>query len=110
MVTQVVPPPAPSEKLWGVQEYLDRLKHYYPDDEPNFVGLEGYINAKVLVEGLRRAGPDLTREKFIRAIESIRKFDLGVGGRLSFSPTDHQGSDKVYFTRIENGRFVLMQE
>jgi ABC-type branched-subunit amino acid transport system substrate-binding protein len=112
IVSQVVPPPETpgrEEKLWGAEEYVKLLAAYYPDDHPNFVGLEGYINARVLVEGLRRAGPDLNRKSFIRALESIRDYDLGIANPLSFSPYDHQGLERVYFTKIRNGRFVLIQ-
>jgi branched-chain amino acid transport system substrate-binding protein len=113
IVTQVVPPPELPEtksQLWGAREYAALLKHYYPEDEPNFVGLEGYINARVLVEGLLRAGRDLNREKFIDAIESIQNYDLGIANTLSFSPSDHQGLEQVYFTQILNGKFVLISE
>jgi branched-chain amino acid transport system substrate-binding protein len=111
IVTQVVPSPeAPETRalLWGAGEYTDLLKLYYPEDEPNFVGLEGYINAGVLVEGLRRAGRNLTRERFINAIESIQNYDLGIANTLSFSPTDHQGLERVYFTSIKEGKLVLV--
>jgi ABC-type branched-subunit amino acid transport system substrate-binding protein len=54
--------------------------------------LEGFVSAKVLVEGLRRAGPKPTRAKLQSALESISKFDLG-GLSLSFSATDHTGLD-----------------
>jgi len=113
IVSQVVPPLENSGKdrqLWGAEEYVKLLAAYYPDDRPNFVGLEGYINARVLVEGLRRAGPDLDRESFIRAIESIRDYDLGIANPLSFSLFDHQGLERVYFTRIEGGKFVLIED
>ncbi|MCP4350646.1 MAG: ABC transporter substrate-binding protein [Desulfobacterales bacterium] len=113
IVTQVVPPPELPEMhnlLWGVKEYADLLERYYPDDKPNFVGLEGYINARVLVEGLRRAGKNLNRDQFINAIESIGNYDLGIDNKLSFSPTDHQGLDRVYFTQIQNGKFVLITD
>ncbi|MEW5771898.1 MAG: ABC transporter substrate-binding protein [Thermodesulfobacteriota bacterium] len=112
-VTQVVPPPESPESqtlLWGAGEYIDLLKKYYPQERPNSVGLEGYINAKVLVEGLRRAGPHLNRERFIDAVESIRNFSLGIANTLDFSPTDHQGFDRVYFTRFKNGTFVLITD
>jgi ABC-type branched-subunit amino acid transport system substrate-binding protein len=113
IVSQVVPPPELPEtkdQLWGAREYAALLKHYYPEDEPNFVGLEGYINARVLVEGLHRAGRDLNREQFINAIESIQNYDLGIANTLSFSPSDHQGLEQVYFTQILNGKFVLISE
>lgn len=54
--------------------------------------LEGFAAAKVLVEGLKRAGPKPTREKIQLALEGIRKFDLG-GLELSYGPDDHTGLD-----------------
>lgn len=113
VVSQVVPPPVTSGKapsLWGVQEYAALLAAYYPEDEPNFVGLEGYLNARVLVEGLRRTGRHITRERFINAVESIRNYDLGIANNLSFNASDHQGLDRVYFTQIKDGRFVLISD
>ena len=109
IVTQVVPPPEVSDsnqELWGAREYVELLNRYYPSDRPNFVSLEGYINAKVLVEGFKRAGRDLDRETFINAIESIQNLDLGIANLLSFSPSDHQGLERVYFTHLQNGKFV----
>jgi len=111
VVTQVVPPPEVFETdkaLWGTKEYIDLLKKYYPKDRPNFVSLEGYINAKVLVEGLKRAGRDLDRETFIDAIETIRQLDLGIANPLSFNSQDHQGLERVYFTYLKNGKFVWL--
>jgi branched-chain amino acid transport system substrate-binding protein len=109
IVTQVVPPPevtGADSRLRGIGQYIKLLRQYYPDDQPNFVSLEGYINARVLVEGLRRAGRMLDREKFIRAIESIHQLDLGIDNLLSFSSRDHQGLERVYFTHLENGKFI----
>ncbi len=109
IVTQVVPPPnVPDEppSLWGSREYVELLRKYYPQDKPNFVSMEGYINAKVLVEGLRRAGRQLDRESFINAIESIQNLDLGIDNLLSFSPRDHQGLERVYFTHLQDEKFV----
>lgn len=54
--------------------------------------LEGFAAAKVLVEGLRRAGPKPTREKIQAALEGIRKLDLG-GLEVNYSPEDHTGLD-----------------
>jgi len=112
LVTQVVPPPNPGENeavLPGVTQYIDLLKKYYPKSRPSFVGLEGYVNARILVEGLKRAGPKITREGFIQAIESIHQFDLGILNPISFGKNDYQGLDRVYFTRITQGEPVLIQ-
>jgi ABC-type branched-subunit amino acid transport system substrate-binding protein len=112
LMSQVVPPPerqAPSPLLNGAEGYVTLLKRYFPEDAPNFVGLEGFINARVLVEGLTRAGQNLTREGFIDAIESIRDFGLDQEIALSFSPSDHQGLDRVYFTQLTQGQFTLIE-
>ncbi|UZD55556.1 ABC transporter substrate-binding protein [Caldimonas aquatica] len=67
--------------------------------------LEGYAAAKVLVEGLRRAGPNPTPAKLIQALESLRKVDIG-GLEVSFSPTDHSGLGYADLSIIdENGKF-----
>jgi len=113
LMSQVVPPPerqTASALLNGPEGYVTLLKRYYPEDAPNFVGLEGFINARVLVEGLTRAGEELTREGFIDAIESIRDFPLDQEIALSFSPRDHQGLDRVYFTRLARGQFTLIED
>ncbi|CAN7613285.1 ABC transporter substrate-binding protein [Acidovorax sp. NB1] len=52
--------------------------------------VEGFVSAKVLVEGLKRAGPKPDRAKLHAGLESIKKWDLG-GVELSYSPTDHSG-------------------
>ncbi len=72
----------------------------------SFISLEGFINAKVIVEGLRRAGPRLTRHRFRQGLESLRDYDLGIGAPLSFGANRHQGLDSVYFTRVENDQWV----
>jgi len=113
IMSQVVPPPDLPETralLWGVVEYSDLLKKYYPDETPNTVGLEAYINAKVLVEGLRRAGRDLTRDRFIGAIESIRDYSAGIANTISFSPERHQALERVYFNKLEKGKFALITD
>jgi len=67
--------------------------------EPGFGTLEGYIAAKVMVEGLRRAGKRLDRESFLRAMESLRDYDVG-GFKVSYSPDNHSGSKFVDLTII----------
>jgi ABC-type branched-subunit amino acid transport system substrate-binding protein len=72
----------------------------------SYAAMDGFVSAKVLVEGLRRAGPTLTRDSFIRGLESIRQVDLG-GLMVSYSAQDHTGSEFVELTMIgRNGRLV----
>lgn len=104
-VSQVVPFPWRQSSL-VVGEYNRALKKA-GNAEPNFTSLEGYIAAKVFVEGLRRAGPDLTRDKFIKALESINLSNYDIGFPVSFSATDHSGSTFVEMTVItKNEKFL----
>ena len=67
--------------------------------------LEGFAAAKVLVEGLKRAGPKPSREKIQAALEGLRKFDLG-GLEVSYSPEDHTGLDFADLSIIgSDGKF-----
>ncbi len=102
-ISQVVPFP------WDigvpvVREYrklVDKAKL-----EPGFGTLEGFISAKVMVEGLRRAGRRLDRESFLRAMESIHDYDVG-GFKVSYGPESHSGSKFVDLTIIsKNQEFV----
>jgi branched-chain amino acid transport system substrate-binding protein len=72
----------------------------------SFISLEGFVNAKVIVEALQRTGPQPTRAAFRQALESLRGFDLGIGAALTFGPERHQGLDSVYFTRVERERWI----
>jgi branched-chain amino acid transport system substrate-binding protein len=106
--TQVVPPPWETAILPGAELYSKVLAEHYPEDKPNFASFEGFINAMVLVEGLQRAGRDLTREGLINAIESIHQFSLGIANPLSYSAADHQGLRRVYFTEIRDGKLAQL--
>ncbi|HCY83551.1 MAG TPA: hypothetical protein DHV36_00280 [Desulfobacteraceae bacterium] len=110
VVSQVVPPPVlGDDNLPGIRDYIRHLNTYYPDAAPSFVGLEGYINARILAEALERAGRQITRQGFIAAIESISDFDLGIANSLSFGKGDYQGLEQVYFTKINNSRLVSIK-
>ncbi len=107
VITQVVPPYYLTE-LKTVALYRRTLTKYFPSAQPNFVSLEGFVDAMVLVEGLKKAGKDLTREGLIRGIESIHEMDLGLGPqlKLDYSSKDHKGFDHVIPTVVRGGRAV----
>jgi branched-chain amino acid transport system substrate-binding protein len=54
--------------------------------------LEGFVSAKVVVEGLRRAGPGPSRDKLRRALETFNRVDIG-GLEVSYTAADHTGLD-----------------
>jgi len=68
--------------------------------------MEGFAAAKVLVEGLRRAGPKPTPIALRDALEGLRKFDIG-GLEINYSPTDHSGLDFADLSIIDSeGKFI----
>ena len=95
-ISQVVPFPWDTS-VPVVKEYRKLLEE--AKGEPGFGTLEGFIAAKVMVEGLRRAGKNLTRENFIRAMESIQEYDLG-GFKVTYGPGQRSGSKFVDLTII----------
>jgi ABC-type branched-subunit amino acid transport system substrate-binding protein len=102
-ISQVVPFP------WGtavpvVKEYQQLAKKAGFTDY-NFSAIEGFLVAKVMVEGLRRTGRDLTREKFI---DTMEKLDVDLGGfYVTYSPKSHTGSKFVDLTIIgREGKFL----
>ncbi len=107
VITQVVPPYYMTEEK-SVAFYRRSLSKYFPSEQPNFVSLEGFVDAMVMVEGLKRAGKDLTREGLIHAIETIHDHDMGLGPqlKLNYSAKEHKGFDHVIPTVIRGGRAV----
>ena len=118
LVNSQVVPSYDEVSLPGVAEYRALMdKHnpvlpealrdkIYAPQRYSFISLEGFINAKVVTEGLRRAGANPTRASLRQALESLRNLDLGIGAPLTFGAERHQGLDSVYFTRVESGRWV----
>ena len=103
-ISQVVPFPW-SPAIGVVKEYQSILAKDGHTDY-NFSSLEGFIVGKVMVDALKRAGKDLTREKLIAALESLNNDDLG-DFVVSFSPTNHSGSKFVDLTMIgRGGKFI----
>ncbi|HYL88811.1 MAG TPA: ABC transporter substrate-binding protein [Burkholderiales bacterium] len=103
-ISQVVPFP------WGsavpvVKEYQTLAKKAGYADY-NFSAMEGFLTAKVMVEGLRRAGKNPTREGLVDALEKMQDVDLG-GFYVGYSPKNHAGSKFVDLTIIgHNGKFL----
>jgi ABC-type branched-subunit amino acid transport system substrate-binding protein len=103
IVTQVVP--LPYSKATAVLKYQELLPKYSLGEKPDFISLEGYLAASLLVEGLKQAGKDLTTESLVDALEKL-KLDLGIGTTLSYGMSEHQASHKVWGTILDaSGNF-----
>ncbi|MES2937550.1 MAG: ABC transporter substrate-binding protein [Pseudomonadota bacterium] len=104
VITQVVPFPYGAATPI-VREYQQLMTEAGQKD-PDFSSMEGFLTAKVFVEGLRRAGRNPTRDGLIAGIESMRDWDMG-GFTVRYSATDHTGSSYVDVTTIgREGKFL----
>jgi ABC-type branched-subunit amino acid transport system substrate-binding protein len=99
IVTQVVP--ALDSYSTTVLEYKSALAKYFPGEAPDYVSLEGYITAGLLIEALKRSGPQIDTEKLVNELESLHAFDMGLGAPVNFGLTEHQGSHKVWGTQLD---------
>lgn len=104
VISQVVPfPYIPSSPV--VREYQQRMKEA-GQAELDFSSMEGFLIGKVFVEGVRRAGRNLTRDALITGLESMKDVNLG-GFEINYSSRDHSGSRYTDLTIIgRDGRFV----
>ncbi|MBC3935185.1 ABC transporter substrate-binding protein [Undibacterium sp. CY7W] len=103
MVSQIMPAPFSITTSLG-QEFKQAAKEYKLPE--SYAAMEGYVSAKLMVEGLRRAGRGLTRDGLVRALEGIKKHDLG-GILIQYSDKDHTGSEFVELTLIgRDKRFI----
>jgi ABC-type branched-subunit amino acid transport system substrate-binding protein len=85
---------------------------HYKTLPASFVSFEGFLSARLLVEVLRRLSPEeLNDPRRLREVaESCRDLQVGIGSAVSFGPKQHQGLGKVYYTTVENGRFVVVND
>ncbi len=106
VISMQIVPSYDSTDLPAVKLYRECLEKYMSASLPSPTSLEAFVNAMVIVEGLKRAGKNPTREKFIEALESMNGVDIGLGptARLEFSPHRHKGLDRVYPTVVRAGK------
>ena len=99
IVTQVVP--AINSYASIVLKYKEALAKYFPGEAPDYVSFEGYIDANILAEAVRRVGRDINTERLVDELERMHDFDLGLGAAVSFSSNEHQGSHKIWGTQLD---------
>jgi len=122
LINSQVVPSYEDTSLKAVKQYRELMDKYQPmapqglaesGYKPlrySFVSFEGFLNAKVLVEILRRMGNNLEKSRIKEVVENINNLDIGIDEKVSFGPNKHQGLNKVYFTTYEKGRFVPIKE
>jgi branched-chain amino acid transport system substrate-binding protein len=104
-VSQVVPLPG-NTVVPMVREFQQAWKAAGVALEPSHLALEGYINARVFAEALRRTGKNPTRASFIDSTWNLKRYDLG-GFEVSFSDSARNASRFVELTMVSrDGRFI----
>jgi branched-chain amino acid transport system substrate-binding protein len=107
IVTQVVPPV--DSHSTAILKYKQALEKYFPGENVDYVSLEGYLVASVLIEGLKRVGHDVDTEKLVDTFENLRNLDLGIGTTVTFGMNEHQGSHKVWGTQLDDkGKYEIL--
>ncbi|MGA7806260.1 ABC transporter substrate-binding protein [Bradyrhizobium sp.] len=99
IVTQTVP--AVSGYSSMVLEYKNALAKYFPGEKEDYISLEGFVAANVLIDALRRCGPQVDTERLVDMLENTRNLDLGLGAPISFSRGEHQASHKIWGTALD---------
>jgi hypothetical protein len=95
----------------GVVQYRDNMAKYAPNAEISNLTLYGYQLGELLVEGLKRAGKDLTRQSLVGALEQIRNYQCSVCiAPVSFSPTDHRPFEIEVYTKVTDGEWKSFGE
>ena len=122
LVNSQVVPSYEDTSIPAVREYRDLMARYdpavpeelvkeeYAPFPQSFVSLEGFLDAKLMTEILRRLEGEPSRSGLERAVFSVRNLDLGIGERVSFGPERRQGLQTVYYTVVEDGRFVTLDD
>lgn len=121
LINSQVVPSYEDISLSAVRQYRDLIDAYDPIPPNNlidknykplrysFVSFEGFLNAKLLVEILKRMGKQIVKPNIKQVVEGIKNLDIGIDVKVSFSPDKHQGIDKVYYTTFQDGRFVPLE-
>jgi branched-chain amino acid transport system substrate-binding protein len=104
IVTQTVPAVAGYSS--AVIEYKDALAKYAPGESPNYISFEGFVEANVLIDAIRRCGQQIDTERLVDILENTRNLDLGLGVPIGFNRGEHQASHKIWGTALdETGKY-----
>lgn len=99
VVSQVMPYPFGANATGVVAEYQAAVQRAGGDLKPNYTGIEGYLAAKVLSEGLRRMGGRPGRDALVGALESMGNYNAG-GFAVKFAPGKHEASGFVELSML----------
>ena len=122
LVNSQVVPSYEDARIPAIREYRQLMLRYNPDPPQDlleqaysplpqsFVSLEGFLDAKMMVKILDVLGKNPDRTNLESAVFSIQDYDLGIGELVSFGPDRRQGLQTVYYTIVDAGRFVPLDD
>lgn len=103
------------QDLWAradqpeVAAFIGEYKAKYDEDPAGFAML-GYSAAAMMTMALEKAGPELTHDSFIAAMETLNYEDKLVGNTITYGPDDHQGADTVYVAVVKDANWMKVHE
>jgi ABC-type branched-subunit amino acid transport system substrate-binding protein len=100
IVTQVVPAVDGHSSL--ALEYKSAVAKYFPGEAPDYVSFEGYVAAKILLEALKRNGPQVDPDRLVDTLENLHGLDIGLGTPVNFSRSEHQAVHKVWGSQLDD--------
>ncbi len=92
-----------------VAEWIAQYKEATGEDSPGTGAIWGRSGAELMHRALEAAGPELTHESFLTAMESLDYYDPISGTQVDYSAEDHVGGDAVFVSRVEDGSWVLVE-
>ena len=122
LVNSQVVPSYEDARIPAIREYRQLMLRHNPDPPQDlleqaysplpqsFVSLEGFLDAKMMVKILDVLGENPDRASLESAVFSIQEYDLGIGELVSFGPDRRQGLQTVYYTIVDAGRFVPLDD
>lgn len=93
----------------GVKKANEILSKYYPKAKPGYYPYLGMAGAMIIVEGMKRAGSDLTRAKLISALESLGRNETGLVPPIEWSATYHGGPKSFGYAQWQGGKLKVLE-
>lgn len=94
----------------GPNEFRAAMQKYAPDVKLNEIIFHGYGAAKLMYEGIQRAGKDLTREKFVKAMETLKEYSNSVNPPCTYGPNYRVGASAARLVEVKNGKFKALSD
>ena len=81
------------------------------NEDPNVFSVYGYLIIDQMIQAMQKAGPDLTADSFIKAMDTMSfEPDMFGSPKATYSPTKRLGSSESRLSKIEDGRWKVVSE